>query len=194
MLVFSFLPTNDYNSVILKINLFFFTFSLNYTINALFFTDATMHNIYENNGKLNFIYHIPQILYSTLISVIIGIIIKSLCLTEKDILKLKKENEYKTLLKQSKKTVKFFKIKILLFFVLTFLLLLVFWYYLSCFCAVYKNTQKILFQDTMTSIGLSYIYPFGLCLLPGIFRIPAINDKKKERECLFKFSKILALI
>ena len=88
LLVFSFLPTNDYNSVILKINLFFFTFSLNYTINALFFTDATMHNIYENNGKLNFIYHIPQILYSTLISVIIGIIIKSLCLTEKDILKL----------------------------------------------------------------------------------------------------------
>ena len=194
LLVFSFLPTNDYNSVILKINLFFFTFSLNYTINALFFTDATMHNIYENNGKLNFIYHIPQILYSTLISVIIGIVIKSLCLTEKDILELKKENEYKTLLKQSKKTVKFFKIKILLFFVLTFLLLLVFWYYLSCFCAVYKNTQKILFQDTMTSIGLSYIYPFGLCLLPGIFRIPAINDKKKERECLFKFSKILALI
>ena len=194
LLLFSFLPSNDYNLIIIKIDLFFFTIALNFTVNALFFNDATMHNIYENNGKLNFIYHIPQIIYSTLITVVMGIIIKSLCLTEKDILQLKKENDYMKAIEKSKEKIKNFKIKFFLFFALTFVLLPLFWYYLSCFCAVYKNTQEILVEDTMSSITLSFIYPFGLYLIPGVFRIPALNDKKKDKDCVFKLSKLLALI
>jgi len=46
LLVFSFYNSNDYNSRIIKINLFLFTFAVNYTINALFFNDSTMHKIY----------------------------------------------------------------------------------------------------------------------------------------------------
>jgi hypothetical protein len=68
LLFFSFFFNKDYNSKIIKINLFFFTFTVNYTVNALFFNDSTMHKIYEDGGKFDFIYQIPQILYSTLIS------------------------------------------------------------------------------------------------------------------------------
>ena len=67
-LFFSFTPYKDYNSRIIKIFLFFFSFSLDFTINAVFFNDDTMHKIYEDKGKFNFLYQIPQILYSTLIS------------------------------------------------------------------------------------------------------------------------------
>ena len=44
-LMFSFCSYNDYNSRIIKIFLFFFSFSSDLTINALFFNDDTMHKI-----------------------------------------------------------------------------------------------------------------------------------------------------
>ena len=46
----------DYNSRSIKVLLLFFNFSSCYAINALFFTDQTMHKIYEDNGAFNFIF------------------------------------------------------------------------------------------------------------------------------------------
>ena len=86
------------------------------------------------------------------------------------------------------------KVKFFLFFVIEFSLLLLFWYYLSCFCAVYKNTQIHLIKDTLISFGLSLVYPLLLYLIPGVFRIPALRAKKANMECLYKFSKMLQLI
>ena len=42
----TFFLENDYNSYIIKICLFFFSFILEYSINAIFFNDSTMHKIY----------------------------------------------------------------------------------------------------------------------------------------------------
>jgi hypothetical protein len=85
-------------------------------------------------------------------------------------------------------------IKFIFYFIFSSLLLLFFWYYLSIFGAVYINTQYHLLKDTLVSFGLSLLYPLGICLLPGIFRIPALSDPKKKREYLYKFSKILQLL
>ena len=85
-------------------------------------------------------------------------------------------------------------IKFIIFFILNSLLLLFFWYFISCFYAVYKNTQIILINDTLISFGLSMLYPFGLNLLPGILRIPALRAKKKDKKCLYKISTLVALI
>ena len=71
---------------LLTIILFLFIFTLNFIVNALFFNDSTMHVIYEEKGKFNFLYQIPQILYSSLICGILTFIIRNLSLTEKDIL------------------------------------------------------------------------------------------------------------
>ena len=69
-----------------------------------------------------------------------------------------------------------------------------FWYFISSFCAVYVNTQKILINDTLISFGLSMLYPFGLNLLPGIFRIPALKAPKKDKNYLYKISQLVAII
>ena len=53
---FSFASYNDYNIQIIKKFLFFFSFCLDFTINALFFTDETIHKIYEDKGNFNFLY------------------------------------------------------------------------------------------------------------------------------------------
>ena len=79
--------------------------------------------------------------------------------------------------------------KLIFYFVLTYIILLLFWYYVGCFCAIYKNTQIHLIKDTIISFGTSFISPFLVNLLPGIFRIPSLKKNKKEN--MFKFSKII---
>lgn len=71
--------------------------------------------------------------------------------------------------------------------------MLFFWYFISGFCAVYKNTQLILIENTLISFLISMISPFGTNLLPGFFRIPALRAKKKNKSCLYKISGFLAL-
>ena len=85
------------------------------------------------------------------------------------------------------------KIKFGFFFVISFILLLGFWYYISCFCGVYENTQILLIKDSLISFGLSLIYPFFINLIPGLFRISALKAKKGDKDCLYKFSNILAI-
>ena len=153
-----------------------------------------MHKIHEGKGAFDFIYQIPQILYSTIASSIINIILKQLSLSEKSILSLKQENNLEKMVYYSKSIKRCLVIKFICFFILNTLFLLFFWYFISCFCAVYKNTQMILIKDTMISFGLSMLYPFGLNILPGLFRIPALRAQKKDKKCLYKISSIVALI
>ena len=191
LLIFTFFPNKDYNSIIIKICLLLFAFVLYYTINALFFNDSTMHKIYVDKGAFNFIYNIPQILYSTVISSVISMIIKMLSLSEKNVLDIKNSKNIEIANQKYKKGLKCLVIKFIIFFIVNLLFLLLFWYYLACFCAVYKNTQYYLIKDTSISFFLSLLYPFGLNLLPGIFRIPSL--KETNRECMYKISKIIQL-
>ena len=159
-----------------------------------FFNDKTMHKFYVDKGKFNFIFQIPQILYSTLVSAVIHIILKTLSLSEKNVLELKDIIDNKKIMKKAKKIENCLKIKFIIFFILSFVFMVFFWYFISCFCAVYVNTQIILIKDTIISFSLSMVYPFGLNLLPGIFRIPSLRAKNKNKECLYKTSTIIALI
>ena len=121
-------------------------------------------------------------------------LLKNLSLSEKDILKIKHEQSIKSTVIKSKKIEKCIKIKFFIFFIISLLLMIFFWYFISCFCAVYYNTQVILFKDTLISFGLSMLYPLGINLLPGFFRIPALRAKKKDKKCLYSFAQILSLI
>jgi hypothetical protein len=192
IILFTFFNNTDYNSKIIKIYLFLFTFALFLVVNALFFTDSTMHKIYEIKGKYNFINQIPIIFYSSLISSFINKVIKYLSLSENDILEIK--YEINNTIKKSKTVLKCLKAKFILFFILTFILLILFWYYISCFCAIYRNTQIHLIKDTLTSYSLSLIYPFIIYIFPGILRIPSLKAKNKDKGCLYKISNYIQLI
>ena len=190
LIIFSFYTKSDYNSKTIKYILFLFIFSLDLTINALFFNEATIHRIFEDQGNFNFIYQIPKILYSTIITSTINLIIKYLSLSEKNVVKVKKEKNEST--ENFSELLRCLNIKFKFFFILLFIILISFWYYLSCFCAVYKNTQIHLIKDTLISFCLSLIYPFIICLLPGLLRIPSLRNS--NLNCIYTASKILQLI
>ena len=193
LILFTFLPANDYNLLTLKFSLFLLSISLYFAINALFFDDDTMHKIHVDHGSFNFIVQISQILYSSVISATINIILKALSLSEQNILVLKKERSLKFAIKKSKEIRQCITIKFIIFFVLSNILLLFFWYFISCFCAVYTNTQMILIKDTLISFAFSMSYPFGLNLLPGFFRIPALRKKSKNKKCIYQISGIISI-
>ena len=151
-----------------------------------------MHKIYIDEGNYNFIYQIPQIIYSTLISSVINNIINFFSLSQKNILKLKNCKDKTSVDKIYYQLIQCLKIKFLCYFISTFILMILFWLYLSCFCLVYKNTQIHLLKDTLISFGISLFYPFILNLIPGIFRIPSLNNN--NRTIMFKLSKILQLV
>ena len=190
LIIFTFYTNNDYNSKVIKICLFFFSFALYYTVNALFFSDSTMHKIYEEEGSYNFIYQLPLILYSNLICCIANMIVSFLSLTEKNLLQLKQESIDKQ--RKLNEMLKCLNLKFILFYSISFIFLAFFWYYLSCFCAIYRNTQIHLIKDTIISFGLTLLYPFGLICIPGIFRI--LSLKGNNRECIYNLSKALQFI
>ena len=189
LFIFSFYSDKtDYNSQIIKIFLFFFFFAVHFTINALFFNDATMHKIYIDEGKFNFLYQISQIIYSNLISSFVNFIIIYFSLSGIKILELKNKKSKKSIKVKFKEILKVLKIKFALFFVISFLLLLIFMYYITCFCGIYTNTQVHLIKDSVISFGLTLIEPFGIYLVPGLFRFLSLRGKMKNKECLYKIS------
>ena len=194
LILFSFYPINDYNLVIIKMCLFLISFSLYITINGFFFSDEAMHKIHENKGTYKILNQIPKIMYSCLVSTVINMILKQLSLSESSLIEIKKEGNKKRVESKAKEVVGFLKIKFLIFYVIDYSLLFFFWYFLSCFCGVYKNTQITLFKDSLISFGISMLYPFGINLFPGMFRMTALRAKKKDKETLYKAGNLLALI
>jgi hypothetical protein len=177
----------------MKICLFFFSFALYYTVNALFYTDSTLNNIQEKEGKYDFLFQLPNIIFSNLICCTINLIVRTLSLPEKKILAIKSYKNGKDYDTEIEKTKKCILIKFRLFYLISFIFLIVFWFYVSCFCAVYRNTQLYLIKDTAISFGVSLITPFGYYLIPGIFRIPALRGKK-NKQCMYKFSQFIQII
>jgi hypothetical protein len=190
-IIFTFFVKNDYNIFLSKFALFLITFSLFLFMNALFFKDDSFHKIYEDQGKYNFLYQIPQILYSTIVTQIISSLLEKLSLSQDEIISIKENYNLKEINKEIKRVIKYISIKCILFFIISIILLFGFWYYLSAFCAVYYNTQIPLIKDNFITFLTNMLYPFALDLIPVIFRIISLRNKMK---CLYIFSKILIKI
>ena len=192
-LIFSFVPTNDYNTMIIKVCLFFLSFCVFYAVNALFITEDTIHQLYEDGGSYNFVYSLPQIVYSFIISHIFTTVIKYIFLSERNIIQIRREKSFNDAQNKVDKVKRILIIKYIIFFVVGILFLILFWYYLSSFGAVYQNSQVYLIKNTFISFLLSFLYPFVINIIPPIFRISSLN-KEKNRQCLYNFSKFMSLI
>ena len=194
MIILTFVSNDDYNVFLLKFSLFILSLALFFSINTLFFRDSTMHQIFTQHGKFNLIYQIPQILYSTMISFVMTLILKKLSLSQNEIINIKQEINQKLAQKLAEKAKSCLRIKLYSFFLIGLFLLLFFWYYLAAFSAVYTNTQIHLIKDTLMSFVLSMSYPFIVNLIPGVFRLSALNNAKKDGKCFYQTGQIISYI
>ena len=80
--------------MIIKLCIFLLSFDIYYVINFAFFNEKVIHKIYEDGGKFDILYFIPQISISFAIANIITIIIKLIFLTERNIVQVRKQVTY----------------------------------------------------------------------------------------------------
>ena len=193
-ILFSLIPLDDYNLTTIKLCILFFSFSIHYAINFAFFVDKTMHKIYSDKGKYDLIYFIPKISISFIISHIVCIIIKYIFLSERNLFQIRKQPNVNEAELKATKERRNLIIKYIIFFILGISSLSLFWMILSSFGAVYKNTQVIVFENTLFSFGMSLIYPFIINIFPCMFRINSLKSKTKNEEYKYKCSQFLQLL
>ena len=174
---------------IIKIMFYLFTISLELILNALFFTDEYVDKTYVSGGVLDMISSLPKSVYSVLVSFIISLFLSHLS-SSKDsirdlIIKKQREKNYPLLSLQITNKL---KTKLIIYFVINFILMIFFWYYCSVFCAVYINNAKNWLYGCLTSIGLTFITPFFMSLIPTLVRYFSLRLKN---HCLFNFNRVI---
>ena len=189
---FPFCQKKDFNVFIIKICLMFLFFAVYYVFNTIFFDFTAIHKIYVDGGNYNLSFFFPLIIYSFIISYHINILIKYFTLSERNLIEIKKEKTIELAKAKKSKVERCIIIKNICYFVISIIFLLFFWYYLSSFGAVYKNSQIYLIENTFISFLLGLIYPFLINILPVFFRKFSLSAN--NRECIYKTSKILQLL
>ena len=190
LLIFTFFNCNDYNLIYIKLSRFIFLIVGDMALNVFFFSDDSMHKLFLNYGKYDFLQQIPQIIYSTIFSQLIEVFLCFLSLTDKYIYQIK------SYLKTDKKNeitniIKCIRVKLLIFFLFTFILLILYWYIITVFCGIYRNTQIVFIKDSLLSLSINMIYPFFIYFFTSILRICSLRSSKKNLKCLYKLSEII---
>ena len=189
LLFFTFFVRNDYNIVYIKFSRFIFLVCTNMAFNVFFFADETMHKMFLDYGRYNFLQQIPQIIYSTLISQLIELFLCFLSMTDKHFYQIKNlDNSSRNQISQ---IIKCMKIKIMVFYAFTFIMFIFYWYVITCFCAVYENTQMAFIKDSLSSFSFGLLYPFILYLFPGGLRKIALGATTMRLSCLYAISDII---
>ena len=137
---------------------------------------------------------IPKILYSSLIAIVLNKLFKLLASSNSRILQFKQNKKTQNINKLETDLIDKLNTKFIIYFIISFLFLLCFWYYLSMFGAIYKNTQYHLLKNTLISFPISLLYPFIFYLLPGLFRFLSLSNRQNKKECFYSCSKVLQII
>ena len=188
IIIFTFFSCNDYNLMYIKIAKFFVLIATDMAMNVFFFTDESMHKIFLSYGKYDFVQQIPQIVYSTLISQILEILLCYLSMTDKYMYQIKNSKLSSIQIMNIFRCINF---KLINFFIFTFLLFCFYWYIVASFCAVYENTQIIFIKDLLSSFLLGIIYPIFIYLIPSGFRLCSIKSTRMKYKWLYKLSDII---
>ena len=188
--IFTFYTYTDHNSRIVKIALFILFLSFYFAFTALFFNDSIMRAIYIYKGNTDAAVHVTNIVLSSICSLIMSFIVRFVSLSERDIMAITHENNSDKRKSLAKKTELCLKIKIIILFIISGSLILLCWYYVAAFCAVFKNSQGHYLLNVLGAFIVCNLWPCVTSLIAPIFRIYSL--KKKDAQCMYKFSQIIA--
>ena len=189
LILFTFFSCNDHNILYVKFSRFIFLVCTDMALNVFFFSDETMHKMFLDYGKYNFVQQIPQIIYSTIVSQLIEVFLCYLSLTDKYFyqvknLKIKLQNRISELVKS-------IQMKIIFFYLFIGIMFFFYWYIITCFCEVYANTQTAFIKDSLSSFGLGLLYPLALYLIPSALRKLSLKFCAGKLSFIYKLSDII---
>ena len=188
----TFCTDNHLDLFVIKLSFFIFTFQISFFLNALFYTDEYISNAYHNDGVLDFISGLPKSIYSYIATLITTNLLRMLSNIKSELIRLIKENyKYKTYMLLIRIKLSKLRKKLIIYFILVFLLTLFFLYYVAAFCAVYKYSQKYWFFGCLESLGMDSLVSIIICIVLALFRFISI---KKHIKCLYIISSIISTL
>ena len=185
----TFCTENYLNLLVIKLSFFLFTFQISFFLNAFFYTDEYISNAYHNNGVLDFFSGLPKSVYSFVATLITTNLLKMLSNSKSELKKIivekRKEDNYIFLI-----NIKLRKLrnKLIIYFFFIFSFGLLFLYYVSAFCSVYRHSQTYWFIGCLESFGIDSLVAVILCIVLAFCRYMAI---KKHLKCLFILANII---
>ena len=188
LIIFTFLVFDDFNIFLIKLIAFFLLLSINFVYNSILFYDKIIDKIYDNEGKYSLKIQILNIFIGSVAFSLTIVLIRFIITCHKRFIKLKEIEIYEKAQKESFSMHRSLLTRYIVFITVSIILLLFFWYYISCFCGIFHFTQNHLFLNAFLSFLLSMIYPFIYCLLPAMFRYLAF---KKNQKCYYNFSQYI---
>ena len=185
----TFCTDNHFDLFVIKLSFLVFTFQISFFLNALFYTDEYISDAYHNDGVLDFFSGLPKCFYSFIATLITTNLLRMLSSSKNELIKVIRSNtkfsNFKSLINIKLKKL---RIKLIIYFILLFALESLFLYYVTVFCAVYRNSQKYWFLGCLQSFGIDFLTAFAGCIFLSLFRYISI---KKHIKCLYIFTNII---
>ena len=97
-----------------------------------------------------------------------------------------KDKNYKKIISDKLKSL---RNKLIAYYIIIFILGIFFLYYVSAFCAVYRNSQKYLFLGFVESFVVDTLVAIILCLILSFLRYLAIY---KNIKCLYSTANVIS--
>ena len=185
----TFCTDNHLDLFVIKLSFLVFTFQISFFLNALFYSDEYISDAYHNDGILDFVSGLPKSIYSFFATLITTNILKMLSSSKNELMRVIRRNgkfqNYSNII-----NIKLSKLrkKLCFYFFLLFLLGAFFLYYVTVFCAVYRNSQKYWFLGCLESFGMDFLVALIVCIILALFRYISIKSKIK---CFFILANII---
>ena len=112
-------------------------------------------------------------------------------LPEEEKMRRKDKYEKRKLKSLIKDLIAIFRRRVFISFGIMIFVMFIMWYYISAFCAVYKNSQLTFFINILISYGFSNLIPFVYCIVPTVFKLEAIKEESKFIFFLGQISQII---
>ena len=185
----TFFTENNLDLFPIKLSFLVFNFQISFFLNAFFYTDEYISDAYHNDGVLDFVSGIPKSIYSFITTLIITDLLRMLSSSKNELIRVIRRNvkfqNYTNII-----NIKLAKLrkKLIIYFILIFLLESFFLYYVTAFCAVYRNSQKYWFLGCLESFGMDFVFALTVCTFLALFRYISI---KKKIKYLYTFANII---
>ena len=183
-----FFHPKEFDHFSLSLTLYLYELLIDFTLNAILFSDDVISQKYYNNGSLLFITSNILSITSNIFSSFFASIMKFL-VNYNEVLEAAKQETNSELL-FNKIFIKIYKLiscKIRIFYIFVFISGLGCVYYLLLFCAIFKRIQKNLFINYIIGTLWSFGYKILFSILSTVMRKIALLRKYRRLYIISKF-------
>ena len=185
----TFFTKNYLNLFVIKLSFFICTFQLSFFLNSLFYTDEYISDAYHNDGVLDFISGLPKTIYSFIATLITTNLLRMLSNSQGELMGVIRQRAlYKNYIEIINRKLSKLRIKLVIYFIFVFIMSLSFLYYVTTFCAVYRNSQKYWFIGCIESFGLDTLVAIIVCIFVSLLRYISLRNRIK---CFYVLANII---